>query len=147
MLFSSHTWPCKASRILNKTLNDLSSNLGLQRPEVDNGVYVNASHSWILVVVVVCFGQCHEVTLCRDGIAGGHNFTFFGSRVLTWLDAKSVLFVFVLSLTFILSFYFFLMLFSMLSLSLTFVWAGFSRSGSIGNPLNPAPESARWRSG
>jgi len=40
-------------------------------------VYVNASHSGILVVVVVCFRQCHEVTLCRVGIAGAHNFTFF----------------------------------------------------------------------
>jgi len=108
MLFTSHTWPCKASRILNKTLNALSSNLGLQRAEADNGVYVNASHSWILVIVVVCFGHCHEVTLCRDGIAGGHNFTFFGSRVLTRLDAKSVSFVFILSL------YFFLLLFSYL---------------------------------
>jgi len=48
----------------------LSSKFGLQREETDNGVYVNAAHSQILVVVVVCLRQCHEVMLCRDRIAG-----------------------------------------------------------------------------
>jgi hypothetical protein len=34
----------------------------------------------------------------------------------------------------------------LLCLSLTFVWPGYSRSGSIGNPLNPGPESILLRS-
>jgi len=52
------------------------------------------------------------VTFCRDGIAGGHDFTFFGCRVLTRLDAESVSFDFIISLTFVLSLSFFSFLFT-----------------------------------
>ena len=84
--------------------------------------------------------------MSRDKVAGiiararRHQFCFFGS---IWLDAESVSFD--LYLVFLSYFLWFSSL--LLSLSLTFVWAGYSRNGSIGNPLNPWPESARWRSG
>jgi len=60
---------------------------------------------------------------------------------LSLFDLHLVLLLYLVFLSYFLLFSYFY------SLSLTFVWAGYSRSGSIGNPLNPGAESARWRSG
>jgi len=89
------------------------------------------------------------VTLSRVRVAGGHStdlglsvFLFFSLEASCLMPSLSLL-TYVLCLSFLLSF----VLLLLLSLSLTFVWAGYSPSGSIGNPLNPGPESARWGSG
>jgi len=83
-----------------------------------------------------------DVTLSRVRVAG----VIAQARAVSCvvLEASSLIpsmsfLTFVLSLSFLLSF----VLLLLLSLLLTVVWPGYSRSGSIGNRLNPGPTSAR----
>jgi len=84
------------------------------------------------------------VSLSRVRVAGvtvrtrGHQLCIFFSLEASSLMPSLSLLTFVLSFSFLLS----LIIQLVLSLSLTFVWAGYSLSGSIGNPRNYGPESA-----
>jgi len=114
------------------------------------------SCGWFYSLMAVNWGQLsqkwHWAGLGLQGSLHGPGavsfvFFFFGS---IQLDAESISFDLYLVLLLYLVFLSFLLSFVLLlwlSLSLPFVWVGYSLSWSIANPLNPGPESAWWRCG